>query len=373
MNNPIHHHAAHRRGSSLVEVLVAFLVVSLGILAAARVQNTLRQGAELARQRSEAVRLAQQEIEALRAFAVQSAGSGLPAFADIASRSVADDSGIDATTRFTLTRQVRSAAGLPAKLIEVHVDWADTAGEAQRVRLDTVIAGTEPALSGSLALPPGGSPVNGPQARAVHIPGAAVDFGNGSSGLLLSGGADAGSLGGATALVFDNASGALTARCTTAATANLRLADLGPCDRAPGLLVSGHLRFDGRATALPFGLQLALSDATEATPPWCGHGAPTLEGGTAYVAFHCVVHPPAGRSGWSGRLDIVPVHWTLGSDAGSYRVCRTSVDLDGSGSIDTNLEHPVSYTDVRSALTHQNFSVVEGTQNCGVGAVPHQP
>jgi hypothetical protein len=155
--------------------------------------------------------------------------------------------------------------------------------------------------------------------------------------------------------------------------ANLTLADLGPCDRTPGMLLSGHLRFEPGLAALPFGMALLLADADAAKPPFCGHAAPTLENGVAFVAYHCVVYPPAGRSTWSGRLDLVPVHWTLGSGASDLRVCRSTADLDGSGAIDNNLEHPGVYTDVKGALTQQNFSIVKGTQNCTVGDAPHQP
>ena len=361
---------APQRGTSLFGTLIAFLVLSLGVLAAARLQTELRLGAEVARQRSEAVRLAQREIEALRAFTVVATTTGQPAFDDIASRS----SSVDGAARFTLTRQVDDEVALHAKRVGVRIDWADAAGNAHQVALDTVVDGSEPALGGALSLAPTGAPVKDPLARAVHIPVGAVDLGNGSSALVLPdpAGAGSGSLGG-TALVFDNASGTVIARCTAPVAANLTLADLGPCDRSAGMLLSGHVRFEPGVAALPFGMALLLTDAGNAKPPFCGHAAPTLENGVAFVAFHCVVYAPAGRSTWSGRLDVVPVNWTLGSAASDLRVCRTTADLDGSGAIDANLEHPGVYTNVKGALTQQNFSIVKGTQNCTVGDAPHQP
>jgi type IV pilus modification protein PilV len=362
---------SRRRGTSLVETLVAFLVLSLGLLAATRMQTELRQGADVARQRSQALRLAQQDLERLRSFSVVASAAGRQAFADIAGGTAQ----IEGDPNFTLTRDVAADAALRVKQIGVQVAWAGVDGRAQRVELDTMLAGTEPALGGALSLAPAGAPVHGPLGRSVRIPLAAVDLGNGSSALVLPGdaGAAAGSLGGATVLVFDNASGTLIARCTAPASANLRLADLGPCDRTPGLLLAGHVRFAPGIAALPFGLALQLDDAAAAAPPWCGHGAAEPHGGVAFVAYHCVVHPPTGRAAWSGRLDLVAVNWRLGTGESDYRVCRSSTDLDGSGAIDDNLEHPRIYTQVKDALTHQNFSIVKGTQNCDAGDAPHQP
>ena len=67
-----------QRGITLIEALIAFLVLALGMLAIARTQTHLRMNAEVARQRSEAVRLAQEEIESLRAFAVIATAPGVP-------------------------------------------------------------------------------------------------------------------------------------------------------------------------------------------------------------------------------------------------------------------------------------------------------
>jgi len=65
-----------QRGVGLIEALIAFLVLSLGMLAIARVQSDMRAHAELARQRTEAVRIAQQDIETLRAYSVLTSTAG---------------------------------------------------------------------------------------------------------------------------------------------------------------------------------------------------------------------------------------------------------------------------------------------------------
>ena len=51
-----------QRGVTLLESLIAFVLLATGALAVASLQGQLRLHADLARQRSEAVRLGQQEI-----------------------------------------------------------------------------------------------------------------------------------------------------------------------------------------------------------------------------------------------------------------------------------------------------------------------
>jgi hypothetical protein len=78
-----------------------------------------------------------------------------------------------------------------------------------------------------------------------------------------------------------------------------------------------------------------------------------------------ITDPPT--AGWSGRVEIEPIGWTLGERAGSQRVCRYSADLDGSGAIDRNDEHPARYTAVHGTLSQQNYLVIRGDQPCPGG------
>jgi Tfp pilus assembly protein PilV len=142
-----------QRGTTLIEALVAFLVLSLGMLALARMQGQLRLNADLARQQSEAVRLAQQEMESMRAFGTAGAAdpaTGLRSFNAIVSH--AHD--IDAGTSYELAGDV-SPAGVPhAKAVSIRVTWTDRSGVAHHYELHSVITGVDPALSGALTLLP---------------------------------------------------------------------------------------------------------------------------------------------------------------------------------------------------------------------------
>jgi prepilin-type N-terminal cleavage/methylation domain-containing protein len=139
--------ARRQRGFTLIESLLAFVVLTIGLLALLRVQPELRQHAELARQRSEAVRLAQQEIEGLRSFV---ALSGYAAITDRTHSLEADEGG---SPRYALERRVDATAWPQARAVDVTVAWADRRGEAQQVRLSTIIAAHEPALAAQRLLP----------------------------------------------------------------------------------------------------------------------------------------------------------------------------------------------------------------------------
>jgi Tfp pilus assembly protein PilV len=139
-----------QRGTTLFEALIAFLVLALGMVAIARIQGHLRLDADAARQRSEAVRLAQEDMETLRGFATidTAAPAGTRAFDAIASASRSVDTG----TAYLIARQITATGALPAKSASITVSWTDRSGAPQQVALHSIIAGTDPALSGALAL-----------------------------------------------------------------------------------------------------------------------------------------------------------------------------------------------------------------------------
>ncbi len=143
------HHTFPRRqrGFTLVEALLAFVALCIGALALLRLQPELRRHAEFARQRSEAVRLAQQDIEGLRGFATL---SGFGAIADHAATLEPDGFG---SPRYALRRHVDATSWPGTKGIEVVVSWQDRHGETQQVALATLIAAADPALAAARLLP----------------------------------------------------------------------------------------------------------------------------------------------------------------------------------------------------------------------------
>lgn len=402
----MHHLAIDRqRGLSLFEALIAVLVLGAGVFAALRLEPELRRQADLGRQRSEAVRLAQQDLEQQRGFAVLATTAGLPAYADIVTARHEIDMPT-ANTSYVLERQVVTDAMPGAKDVAVTVAWTDRSGAAQQVRLASQIAGIDPALAGSLGLAHRGIGVRGAYGRAASIPLAAHDLGDGRSVYKPV-------EGGLSAIVFDNRSGAVIATCTVAGdrtTPNLNPSDLSGCTSLHGMLLAGEIRFSNAsppdpaaANDAPLPLAVALDlDGTPPIAPWCSaearrtvayerNGSQRLDAvpldatpaslgltawtdtGERFVAYHCVIVPPMGIARWSGRSDLVPAGWPIGTGAAEWRVCRQSRDLDGSGAIDANAEHPAIYQNVAGPLRNQNFLVVRGNESCPTDLAPHQP
>ena len=63
---------AIQRGVSLIEAIVAMAVMAFGMMAIVGLQTTLRQNSDIAKQRSEAVRIAEEAIEQWRGYSTPS-------------------------------------------------------------------------------------------------------------------------------------------------------------------------------------------------------------------------------------------------------------------------------------------------------------
>lgn len=409
-----------QRGVALFESLIAFVFLAVAAMAAAQVQSHLRLHADLARQRSQAVRLGEGELEMLRAWSTLAAAPGARTYASIVDAdSVADaDTGDASNADYRIVRRIDEAAFAGAKSASVAVEWADRRGAAQRIVLDSVIARSDPAWSGALAVGAGRGVTRGAFGRSAAVPGAVKSLGSGRSGMKTT-------TSGSSAMVFDDATGNIVSRCTgvavTTATRDLTSSDLSSCTTGAWLLLSGTIRFTLAMPPLPsqasetspaVAVALTLSGGSYPTAPDCSAEAmktvrysaggslhidavpidalPASLGlsswsdtGDRFISYRCIVTPRAdGR--WSGRSALVPSGWTIGTGSADRRVCRYASDRDGSGAIDANIEHPATYAGVAAALQAQNFLVVRGDQSCptapeaglfafSLGTVQHQP
>ena len=119
-------HTTYRdsRGASLVEAMVALAVMAFGMLAVVGVQSTLRYNGDVARQRSEATRLAQERLDQLRSFTAIDTGPPEQTWTNIAD-GVSTTEGLNAT--YEVRSEVLSLPDTPAKVIRVTVSWADRA------------------------------------------------------------------------------------------------------------------------------------------------------------------------------------------------------------------------------------------------------
>jgi Tfp pilus assembly protein PilV len=358
-----------QRGVSLIEALIAFAVMALGMLGVMGVQTTLRFNSDIAKQRSEATRLAQEQMEQLRAFSVLVTTPGMRAYNDIASAGPTDVNGYTMTnTVYTLTTQVQPLAD--RRDVTVTVAWNDRQEGQQSVVLHSVIAGIDPALSGVLSIPPNGTPLKNPRGRHAGVPFDATHLGDtrrsefappGITGVVW---------------IFDNATGLITSQCPALS------ASEETCRPVNGRLLSGVVRFDidGQVSAteaenpqgsaaLDVEMVLSLQGGDETPTYQCFDAAL----GTTAVGYHCVVFTTGDDVRWSGTLGVELVGRTVGTTENDFRICRYSADYNGRNGIE-NLEHPRAYADVTGPLTNQNFLVIRGDNSCpsDVAANPAQ-
>ncbi|MDO9315560.1 MAG: hypothetical protein Q7T97_13555 [Burkholderiaceae bacterium] len=400
-----HRSSRTQRGVTLIEALLSFLVLAVGVLAMSKLHRHLQTDADLARQRTDAVRMAQQDIESVRSYA----SLGHPAQASSYERIENSTSSVDRlngqrlNTVFHLNRQVDNGSLVRMKSATVTVDWTARDGGARQVEVSSVIAGQNPALAGALTLAPSALTAPGGSARSTRIPLIAKNLGDGRSAMKPV-------IAGTTAFVFDNLSGQVTQRCTEVpgviSTEQLAGDHLTHCTEARGLLLSGTVRFsisippDPQAAndpPLDLALSVSLPSGVEAASPWCGAEAqktvlyraadgvhrvavPLAAGpasvgaaawsdlGERFVSYHCLVPATGSPPRWSGASTVIPLGWTIGATAADRKVCRYAWDHDGSGAIDRNDEHPAVYSDVDRTLTQQNFLVIRGDQPCPDGA-----
>lgn len=364
------------RGFSLIEALVALLVMGFGMLGVLGVQSALRQYADLSKQRSEAVRLAQEGIETWRAFTKLGADASTVDYTDIASvgpLAVTGPIAASTNTSYTLQHVVlplTNSADLPqsGKWIQTTVRWNDRTGAEQRVDLHTHISGVLPELAGTLVVPPAGtstSPARRPQGRHPAIPRDAVDDGTGKSNFAPPGMPS-------TVWTFDNASGVITRICNPVCTDS----------NFVGYLVSGFILFADPVKTIPpdapppgprqpTGVDAESPGGSSAmfgpigvsfdqTTPLTGTITCATATAPLYVAYYCAVPSSLLFTDrrWSGRSYITgPTFAADAADtsASNARACRyTPVDSHTVA----NVDHPLVYANALESLFNQNFLMI---------------
>lgn len=354
---------AAQRGISLIEALVALGVMAFGIMGIAGIQASLRTNSDIAKQRAEAVRLAQQLMEDKRGF-IQLASDGLnPSYDDIATATLGDVVGNNAT--FTRSVTVNNAGTGRAKNLVVTVGWTDRIGETQSVTLSSTIAGSTPELSGSLGMTAPGGAQRQPQRRHPGVPRGGTDLGDGTSKLYLPGGDGR-------FWIFSNTTGVILKRCR----------DFNDCNDEPALLLTGFVRFatgstqptsaDAEIPSSP--LLNDLQVRVTKTAPGSEDDRRCWEDRTSYpgaVEYFCAVPISESEPYWSGFSyidDIDLASSPSDNDDDEYRVCRyTTVLSDATVGTGTpplrNVDHPKAYLNVDAALTNQNFLVIRAGNN----------
>ena len=234
------------RGVSLMEALVAVAAMGIGMFGIVGLQATYGRNSDIAKQRSEAVRFAQEAIEEWRAITAMDVTANRLAYAQLVSTGAEEEiTGVNATFRRTRTITPMDAGeAVPerdtnprAKSLQVTVTWVDRAGDSQSVSLSTAIAGIMPELAATLAVPADGDPVRKPFDRHRGIPVQAKLIDEDHSAIKPPGASTG------IAWRFDNETALITLCTTTAAnTAAITTGNLN-CSGSKAMLLSGSVRY----------------------------------------------------------------------------------------------------------------------------------
>jgi type IV pilus modification protein PilV len=349
------------RGFTLVEVLVALIVLAFGMMALAGFQTTLSANSDLAKQRTEATRLAQEKLEELRSFEQIASATGKFAYADLSTGN--DTPATTSNTAYARSWVFSGSAADAWRSTTVSVAWTDRGGEAHTVRLESVIARTETADVGALSLPTvHGGILRRPQRRDLGVPVPALSIGGGRSTAAF----------GAQWMVFADNTGEVTALCATQPT--FGQTDFSGCTPLTGYLLAGFIN-DGAIDSVA-SFAWTPDDSTTLTATQHVVGTPScivepardpnnVAGPTLpdFLFYTCLIQPSDHDSDsatprvWTGRLSIRPL------PSGSQKVCR----FDGNGTDGAGV-----YNLVPRSLDNQNYLVL-GSGSCPSGTTQHQP
>ena len=359
------------RGFTLIEAIVALLVLAFGMLAMAGFQINLARGSDIAKQRTEATRLAQQKIEELRSFEQIVAGAGLLTYASLATGCPCSDT--PATLSNTTYARNWTVSGTPADLqrtVSVVVSWTDRANDPQAVTLVSVISKSDPADAGSLGVPPVENGIlRRPKRRDINIPIVARQLGGVNTGRSTAEWGASGSW-----LVFNDTTGDVVARCTSMPT---DITDLSLCTSSSAYLLLGFIS-DGSINNtdnfawIPTAATLTDLQDVIGTPeclvvPATDPNKTSSDPGFLlpdFRAYACLVEPNDNDGiattprRWSGKLDVTP------APTGAQKLCR----------FDSNQDNPVTGVHenvIDSTLDNQNYIAI-GAGSCPLGTTQHQ-
>ena len=363
----------HHRGFTLIEAMVAMIVVAFGLVSLVGLQGVLSRTADSSKQRTEAVRLAQEKLECLRAYtqipssATTAAsrncmGALLAADTWTGMATVASDPLNPLTSTYSNTSYARSwtiggATTDPFRTVNVLVTWTDRAGVSQSFTANSVISQSNPDDEGALGFPlPQNTNLKRPKNRNINVPVPALDLGNGKSVYQINA---------TLAVIFSNASGYVIEKCNTTVTALTYGTVAAGCVTYDAYIVAGYVSGESTtALATPTGIN------TDGVTGWdgsggkaisCGFGVATDQNNTAtlitnFKYYLCVI-PVASGSSWSGRIRLSGM--TTGNSNRNWLVCR--IEYPASNRETNNQRNFQPYASVAESLDSQNYYIASSS------------
>ena len=376
-------------GFTIIETLIALLVMGVGILSLAGMQSAILRNVDISQQRTEATRLAQEKMEALRSYTgisstTLAATTTTPSTvsASALNWTALSSSSDTATTNATFTRTwtLGGATTDGMRAITVTVAWTDRAGEAQSVTLASVLSQTNPADSGYLGFPlPQNTNLKRPLNRNLDIPIPSIDLGNGSSAVKF------GTSG--QYVSFNNVSGDVVSLCTPILVTNPTTAQviaaltsttssISNCTTITGYVVTGYIGKDSSMStsdwsAISSSLGMETSNLTRnaagTTAISCQLSDAVDQNSGATIAdtksYICVIPLSAptpaltssGPYNWSGTMRIAgPAVWH--SSGNKYYACRYQYSSTNTLT-DVNKRNVQPYVNVNLSIDQQNYLI----------------
>ena len=357
-----------QRGFALLEALVSMLVLSFGMLAVAGFQTTLSLNSDVAKQRTEATRLAQQKMEQLRAFdSLTAYGTNM---VSSSSSSPVTQETITTNTSFIRSWGITSANTIDTgRSVVVTVAWTDRAGATQQVQLFSHVSATSPVLNGALLFPLiDGTILRQPKNRNIDIPIPAVAISNTNKSYVPWSGRSGGYL------VFNNNSGDIVQKCTAIPTESSLTTNA--CTVFDGYLLTGYITANNTINlTLATKIVVPFSSAQYITgTPECSVGSASDQTDGTVIAdtkyYACLITPSDHDSNnntarvWTGRVDVA------GSAVGDLIGTKTCRFTTNAATTNNNL-HPAIYSLVDRSLDNQNFYITSIAGSCATGSVLH--
>lgn len=180
--------ASRPSGFSLIEVLIAVVILSFGLLALSALQGSLFRNSAESKAQSVGLSLASEKLEYFRGYRDSTVYTALTSGADGTAGAPLAVGGVDYTRSWTVTRyaypeaggnftSVGNTAALGAtyasnnefKRVSVTVGWTDPQGNPQSVTLEDAIAAIDPGDSRKIAKNAGSARPRGPEVR-IYTP-----------------------------------------------------------------------------------------------------------------------------------------------------------------------------------------------------------
>lgn len=134
------------QGYYLMEVLIAFIIISIGILGLLKLSTIVSIETSRNKQRNEALSYAQSKIESFRNYQTINTTSGYLAYQDIVSSSSATTI-VGSNAAYSQSWTVQTYTAPDYKIINMVMTWTSQTNDPETVNLSTMISSNNPVSS----------------------------------------------------------------------------------------------------------------------------------------------------------------------------------------------------------------------------------